>query len=558
MNKLSTLLEQHIISFKDNYPEIASLHEDMKEHKHSFLEKLDAKYTPSSYWVSHGHMLDTGIGNASKDISILDLGTQFGFMPHFLKSIGFTNVSSTNSYKEASTGLPDLKLCWDSLLEVPPIDLHIKPQKHFILPKKYDVILCSQSNILWKSDKVLKYNSKNLLTREAFSYNIDSESYDVFFTPYDVDDIEYLMQNLRQYLNVGGKAVVQPFPFPYYLDHFEKELRLIKRYQLSSMSNYFHERKKKSNVYEKYLDYFIIPKDHYYIAGDRGLVGKNYINFLKQNCSGGNTSNIDYTNIEQTREAIKNATPSYVVINAASVGGLLEDLDRSFELLLRNLKIQNNLFEVCAENNIKRVLLQGSTCSYPEHGKQPFTEDQLMCGPPFDGYLTTALPKLIGMYQCRASNDKRKTKWRTAINTNLFGPGDRTGKHAHAVGALMQKFVNAIQSNCKEIEIWGSGNQSRDILYIKDAICAMDIILKNDRYDTVNVASGVEITIKELVEHLIHISKYKGKIWFNTDKPEGVKNRAIDNSRLKDLGWNPEYTLEDALAETYKWYYDNT
>jgi GDP-L-fucose synthase len=225
---------------------------------------------------------------------------------------------------------------------------------------------------------------------------------------------------------------------------------------------------------------------------------------------------------------------------------------------MRNLDIQNNIFKICAEAGVQRVLLQGSTCSYPELGEQPFQETQLFDGKPYDGYLTTALPKLVGMYQCRASNDKRKTKWRTAINTNLFGPGDRTGEYAHAVGALMQKFVNAIQLNCQEIEVWGSGNQSRDILYIKDAICAMDIILKNDRYDTVNVASGVEITIKELVEHLIHISNYKGKIWYNTDKPEGVKNRAIDNSRLKNLGWEPKYTLEDALAETYQWYYDNT
>ena len=210
------------------------------------------------------------------------------------------------------------------------------------------------------------------------------------------------------------------------------------------------------------------------------------------------------------------------------------------------------------ETGIQNLLLQGSTCSYPQYGTQPFMEDQLMQGEPYQGYFTTALPKLVGMYQCRAINRERNYRWRTAINTNMFGPGDRTGEYAHAVGALMQKFVNAIQLNCQEIEVWGSGNQSRDILYIKDAICAMDIILKNDRYDTVNVASGVEITIKELVEHLIHISNYKGKIWYNTDKPEGIKNRAIDNSRLKNLGWEPKYTLEDALAETYKWYYDNT
>ena len=139
-----------------------------------------------------------------------------------------------------------------------------------------------------------------------------------------------------------------------------------------------------------------------------------------------------------------------------------------------------------------------------------------MQGEPFKGYLTTALPKLVGMYQCRAINRERNYRWRTAINTNMFGPGDRTGEHAHVIGALMQKFVDAVHNDHTEIEIWGSGNQSRDILYIKDAVRAMDIILNNEVYDTVNVASGVEITIKQLAETLKTISGFKGRLWYNT------------------------------------------
>jgi GDP-L-fucose synthase len=255
---------------------------------------------------------------------------------------------------------------------------------------------------------------------------------------------------------------------------------------------------------------------------------------------------------------MKRELPSHVVINAATVGGLQEDLDRSFELMLRNLNIQNNLFEACAEAGVERVLLQGSTCSYPEHGPQPFQEHQLLDGKPFDGYLTTALPKLVGMYQCRASNDKRGTKWRTAICTNMFGPGDRTGEHAHVIGALMQKFVNAVKHDHTEIEIWGSGNQSRDILYIKDAVRGMDLTLNNDKYDTVNIASGVETPIRDIAETLKHISGFTGRLWYNTDRPEGIKNRAISNKRLQSLGWQPEYTVQHALEETYEWYYDNT
>lgn len=294
----------------------------------------------------------------------------------------------------------------------------------------------------------------------------------------------------------------------------------------------------------------------YYYAGNRGLVGRNYNELVPG--TGGNTDTVDYTSYRQTKQHIMIAGATHVVINAATVGGLLEDLDRSFELMLRNLKIQNNLFEACAELEIDRVLLQGSTCSYPEHGPQPFHELQLMDGKPYDGYLTTALPKLVGMYQCRASNDKRSTNWRTAICTNMFGPGDRVGEHAHVIGALMQKFLTATREDHTEIEIWGSGNQSRDILYIKDATRAMDIVLNNDVYDTVNVASGVEISIRELAETLKQISGFQGRLWYNTDRPEGIKNRAISNQRLQELGWQPEYTVQDALAETYEWYNANT
>lgn len=294
----------------------------------------------------------------------------------------------------------------------------------------------------------------------------------------------------------------------------------------------------------------------YYYAGNRGLVGRNYNELVPG--TGGNTDTVDYTSYRQTIQHIMVAGATHVVINAATVGGLLEDLDRSFELMLRNLKIQNNLFEACAELEIDRVLLQGSTCSYPQTGAQPFAEDQLMSGKPYDGYLTTALPKLVGMYQCRASNDKRGTSWRTAICTNMFGPGDRVGEHAHVIGALMQKFLTATREDHTEIEIWGSGNQSRDILYIKDAVRAMDMILHNDTYDTVNVASGVEISIRELAETLKQISGFQGRLWYNTNRPEGIKNRAISNQRLQQLGWQPEYTVQDALAETYEWYNANT
>ena len=300
----------------------------------------------------------------------------------------------------------------------------------------------------------------------------------------------------------------------------------------------------------------------YYIAGNRGLVGTHYSNVVS-NSLGGNTDLVDYSDPASTNEEFKRlektyGLPTHVIINAATVGGLQEDLDFSYELMIKNLTIQNNIFNVCSEFGIDRVLLQGSTCSYPAEGSQPYTEDQLMNGEPHKTYLPTALPKLMGMYQCRAKNEKAGTHWRTAINSNMFGPNDRTGEHAHVIGALMQKFVTAVKEDWTEIEIWGSGNQSRDLIYIKDAISAMDIIINNDRYDTVNVASGVETSIRTLAETLKEISGFTGRLWYNTDRPEGIKNRAIDNSRLKTIGYSPKIDLETGLNEVFDFLENNS
>ena len=189
------------------------------------------------------------------------------------------------------------------------------------------------------------------------------------------------------------------------------------------------------------------------------------------------------------KQHIMIAGATHVVVNAP-VGGLLEDLDRSFELMTRNLKIQNNLFEVCAEAGVQKVLLQGSTCSYPEEGPQPFHELQLMEGKPYDGYLTTALPKLVGMYQCRASNDKRGTSWRTAICTNMFGP------------VIVWENTHMLLAHAKALTATREDPQRLKYgIVTKQTYCTskmqyvlMDIHANNDRYDTVNVVPGVEIT----------------------------------------------------------------
>ena len=287
----------------------------------------------------------------------------------------------------------------------------------------------------------------------------------------------------------------------------------------------------------------------WFLAGNRGLIGTNFSNTYS--CTGVNTSTCDLENYRKTLYALHKENPTHVMINAATVGGLMEDMLHSFDLYIKNLTIQNNIFKACKNLNIKNVLLQGSTCTYPSSITTEFEEEYMWQGKPHDAYLPTALPKLIGYQQCIAANTQYGYNWKTAVLTNIFGPYDKIGKIAHAIGALMQKFVY----NNGTIEVWGSGNQERDFLYIKDAITAFDIIMDSE-YDAVNVASGTTISVAELVDILVKISGFKGNIKYDASKPEGIFKRRISNKRLLSLGWKPKYTLEDALAETYQWYYD--
>jgi GDP-L-fucose synthase len=299
----------------------------------------------------------------------------------------------------------------------------------------------------------------------------------------------------------------------------------------------------------------------YYIAGNRGLIGSKMMEYFA-NCEGGNTSTINYKNYIATRVDISLYEPTHVIINAASVGGIQEDLDNSFSVYGDNISIQNNLLQTAHENKIHRVLLQGSGCSYPNAGNdQYFVEDDLMSGKPHPAYMPSAMCKLLGMEQIKAHNANYGSKWTTAINTNIFGAGERNGKYAHVIGALIEKFHNAVQDDLTEIQIWGSGNQTRDLLYVEDAITAYDLIINNDEFDVVNVSYGEAISIGYIADRLKTISGFTGRLWFNRERPEGVLHRRMDNTRLRSLGWKPKFTIEDALTKTYEDYmvqHDNT
>jgi len=255
---LNKLMSTHFDNFKQNYPAIADCKELMGFHGDGLEQAMS-----NGFWQNNIRMLDAlglsmnGLMSKSNP-AILDLGTQFGLFPHFLHSVGLTDVSYTNSVEEASADIGDLQLVWNKLhIHVEdgtemPIPLHVREQEHFTLPKKYDLITCTTTNVLWKTDKVLRFHDHML---HPGHYVMDKDDIsNTFFTPYDVSDLRFFIENVKEYLNDGGVALIQPYPFPYHIDAFKEELELLKAYQLPK-DGYIGPQND-----DGLLDYFIIRK----------------------------------------------------------------------------------------------------------------------------------------------------------------------------------------------------------------------------------------------------------------------------------------------------------
>jgi len=234
-NQIKDKMSDYFLTLSESRPDLIDCANEMIEQGEWFLQAMEL-----GPWNDHIHIFESiGINNAPKDAAILDMGTQFGIMPHFLSSMGFTDVSCCNSTIEASNGIHDLRMAWSKLgLQV--IDLHIEDQVEFHLPKKYDIIISTRTNILFKTDKILRFANTSAMPLHQ-SYSGDNYN-DMFFVPYDAAELEFFINNVKKYLNKGGIAVVQPYPFPY--NHeihapetgkmkymFPEEFELLSKYQ---------------------------------------------------------------------------------------------------------------------------------------------------------------------------------------------------------------------------------------------------------------------------------------------------------------------------------------
>jgi GDP-L-fucose synthase len=302
-------------------------------------------------------------------------------------------------------------------------------------------------------------------------------------------------------------------------------------------------------------------KKKVFIAGQEGMVGSEIYDLLKKkkfkliDCK---RKDLDLINQISVDKWFKKNKPDIVINAAGKVGGILDNNNFKDEYIYQNSIMGLNLVNASLKYNVKKFINLGSACIYPKKVKNPIKEEYLLSSnleKTNEGY---AIAKICVLKFCEYIQKRYKKKFISLQPTNLYGNNDNYDlKSSHVIPGLIHKFYLAVKKK-KIIEIWGSGSVKREFLHVKDLAEAILFCIKKDiKYNVINIGSGYEITIKELVKKLIKITNYKGKVIFNKKYPDGVKNRKLDSTKIMNLGWKPKIDLDKGLTVTYSFFSKN-
>jgi len=309
-----------------------------------------------------------------------------------------------------------------------------------------------------------------------------------------------------------------------------------------------------------------------YVAGHRGLVGSAIVRRLEaegfSNIITRTHAELDLTNQADVQAFLKQEKPDQVIIAAAKVGGIHANNIYPADFIYQNLMIECNLINATFQADIDRLLFLGSSCIYPKHALQPMPEEALLTGilePTNEPY---AIAKIAGIKLCESFNRQYGTHYRSLMPTNLYGRNDNFHlENSHVIPALIRKFYEAKQNN-HPVQVWGTGSAKREFLYVDDLAdaCVFVMGVSDQSYAShtqpmlshLNVGTGQDVSIKELVDMISKISDFQGEIIYDTSKPDGTPRKLLDVSKLKSLGWTAKTGLYEGLSSTYQWFVETT
>jgi GDP-L-fucose synthase len=295
-----------------------------------------------------------------------------------------------------------------------------------------------------------------------------------------------------------------------------------------------------------------------FVAGHRGMVGSALVRRLTEagykNLLVRTHAELDLLDQRETQRFLADQKPHYIFIAAAKVGGIqANNIDRA-DFLYENLTIEANLIHGAHQAGVERLMFLGSSCIYPRDCPQPIREDYLLTGPLERTNEPYAIAKIAGIKLCDAYNSQYGRHYVSAMPTNLYGPNDNYDlATSHVLPALIRKAHEAKQRGDGELVVWGTGKPRREFLYVDDLADACVHLMENG-YDgpLVNIGCGEDVTIRELAETVQQIVGFRGRIVFDTSKPDGTPRKLLDVSRLASLGWRASTPLAEGIQLAYR------
>jgi len=297
-----------------------------------------------------------------------------------------------------------------------------------------------------------------------------------------------------------------------------------------------------------------------FVAGHRGLVGSAIVRSLREqgykNLVLVTSKELDLRNESAVLNFFKQTKPEYVFLAAAKCGGIRDNIDHPVQFLEDNLKIQNSVISSSYKTSVKKLMFLGSACIYPKECPQPIKEEYLLSGylePTNEAY---SLAKIAGIKLCQAYNAQYETNYISVNPCNVYGPKDNfSAETSHVIAGLIRRIHEAKKSKKEFVDCWGTGSARREFIYVEDLAESLIFLMNNyNDSEVVNVGVGKDVSIKELVGHIVDVIEYDGEIKWDTSKPEGMKQRLLDTTKLKELGWKPRTSIDQGLQLTYEYF----
>jgi GDP-L-fucose synthase len=299
------------------------------------------------------------------------------------------------------------------------------------------------------------------------------------------------------------------------------------------------------------------------ITGGQGFLGSKLVRLLEEENPKDlflpSHSEYDFTSFKDCQTVTEGA--DLLIHLAAKVGGIGYNLEHPGELFYDNLMMGVQLMDCARKNNVGKFVGIGTICAYPKFTQVPFKEEDLWEGYPEETNAPYGLAKKMMLVQSQAYRSQYGFNSIFLLPVNLYGPNDNFDeKSSHVIPALIKKMVNAKKQGLEEVEIWGTGNASREFLYVDD--CAKGILMASKSYngsEPINLGASFEITIRDLANKIKDLTGYQGKLKWNSDKPDGQPRRCLDTSKAQiEFGFQAETGFEEGLKKTIDWYAQRT